>query len=74
MHKLYGQVCIKLPARRVVKEAWDKREEFHQSKEFIWFETTCPWKAHVFDLEKEEELEGHIKFAFFKDGRGMYRI
>ena len=25
-------------------------------------------------IEKEKELEGHIKFMFYKDGRGMTRI
>ena len=28
----------------------------------------------MLSLEKEKELVGHIKFAFFKDGRGMVRI
>lgn len=28
----------------------------------------------MLDLEKENELEGHIKFVFFKDGRNMVRI
>lgn len=63
-----------LPARRLVQQAWDDREKFHPSKEFVWFEDFCPWKSHLLDIEKENELEGHIKFAMFKDGRGMCRV
>lgn len=63
-----------MPARALVQEAWDKRETFHPSKEFLFFHTTCPWKEHLYAIEKENELEGHIKFSFFQDGRGMYRI
>ena len=74
VHKLYGQVNIVLPAKEVVKEAWDSRESFHASKQFIWFEKSCPWKEHVYELEKSTEQEGLIKFAFFKDGRGMFRV
>lgn len=63
-----------MPARKIVQEAWNAREKFHPSKEFIWFETTCPWKEHLLDIEKENSLEGHIKFALYKDGRNMTRI
>lgn len=65
---------IMLPARQVVQEAWDNREKFHPSGEFLWFETTCPWKSHLYDIEKENELFGKIKFALYKDGRNMFRI
>ena len=40
----------------------------------MWFETSCPWKSHLLDIERENNLEGHIKFVFFKDGRGMFRV
>ena len=63
-----------LPARQVVQKAWDERFNFHPSGEFLWFEKWCPWKEHVFDMEKENGLVGKIKFAFYKDGRKMYRI
>lgn len=74
IHTLYGQVQILLPARQNVLEAWNSREAFHSSKEFLWFETTCPWKGHLYEIEKENDLFGLIKFAFYKDGRGMYRV
>lgn len=55
VHKLYGQVNIVLPAKKIVQEAWDARESFHSSNQFIWFEKSCPWKEHVYELEKTTE-------------------
>ena len=74
IEKIYGQVNILIPARRVVLEAFNNREKFHPSKEFIWFEKTCPWKEHLNNIEKDNDIYGSTKFVFFKDGRGMYRI
>jgi uncharacterized UPF0160 family protein len=63
-----------LPARNVVKEAFEARETFHKSNQFLWFSKSCPWKEHVYELEKETSNEGLIKFAFYKDPRGMFRV
>lgn len=67
-------MCVYLPARISVEEAWNKRKEIDESGEFIAFEKTVPWKGHVLDLEKENKCEGLIKFAFYKDDRGMNRV
>lgn len=72
--ELYGIVHIMMPARKIVLEAWNARHQFHECGEFIWFEKTCPWKEHLLDIEKENDLHGHIKFAFYQDGRNMFRI
>ena len=63
-----------MPAFEIVKKAWDERKDFHESGEFIFMKTTCPWKDHLFTLEKEQELEGHAKFVMYQDERGLYRI
>ena len=34
----------------------------------------CPWKDHLFDIEEENKKEELIKFVFFKDDRGLFRI
>jgi uncharacterized UPF0160 family protein len=34
----------------------------------------CPWKEHTFDIEKEQDKEGLIKFVIFKEARGLWRI
>lgn len=62
-----------MPARGIVEDAWNKREEFHPSGEFLLIENSCPWKEHVFQLEKETKKEGLIKFVFYSDERGMFR-
>lgn len=63
-----------MPARKQVEEAWEKRTEFHESGEFMYIENSCPWKEHLNNIETENNLEGLIKFVFFKDTRGMTRI
>ena len=33
-----------------------------------------PWKEHLFQLEKEQGIEGQIMFALFADDKGMWRV
>ena len=40
----------------------------------MWFEAGCPWKEHLYEIEKENGAEGQVKFIFRKDQRGLYRI
>lgn len=74
MHKLHREVMIMQPARNIVKEMFEKREQFHPSKTFVLMEKTCPWKSHLFSLEKEHKVEGQTKFVFYQDERKMYRL
>lgn len=59
------------PARTLVQTAVDERFKVHPSGEIIEIQF-CPWKSHVFDLEKEQGIEGVIKFAIFGD-HGSWR-
>ena len=63
-----------MPAKSLVQESFEKRFEFHPSGEFLWFPKPCPWKEILHQIEKEKELEGIIKFVFYQDERGMYRV
>ncbi|ORZ19596.1 metal-dependent protein hydrolase [Absidia repens] len=45
-----------LPARTLVVEALDRRQEVHPSGQVIALERSCPWKEHLMDLEKEQGL------------------
>ena len=74
VHELYGKVMIIMPAQALVQQAWDNKDAFHKSGQFLWFEKSCPWKEHLYRLERDLQMEELIKFAFYKDGRGMYRI
>mmetsp|Transcript_8615 Transcript_8615/g.14566 ORF Transcript_8615/g.14566 Transcript_8615/m.14566 type:complete len:165 (-) Transcript_8615:50-544(-) len=74
IHNLYQVVNVFLPARRIVERSWIKRAEFHESNQLVWMEPMCPWKEHLANLERENDLEGLIKFVLYKDDRGMVRL
>ena len=41
----------------------------------IKLETACPWTEHLFELEKEKDLIGQIKFVLYKESeRDRWRI
>ena len=55
-------------------KAW-RSFQVDPSGEIIEFtEGGCPWKEHLFDLEKELEVEVPIKFAVFSDQNGKWRV
>ena len=74
LSKLFQEIMVVLPARSLVQTAWDKREKFHPSKMFLQLNGSCPWKEHVYDIEKENQQWYLIKFVFYKDARGMFRV
>ena len=74
MYHLHGQVLVKLPGFNIVKEAWDKREEFHASGELMELTQWAPWKEFVFEIEAEQQCQGKLKFAITKDGRGLWKV
>lgn len=71
---IYSVAQVFMPARKQVEDAWNKRETFNPSGEFMHIENSCPWKDHLFNIEQEQGKEGLIKFVFFTDNRGMYRV
>lgn len=64
------------PARHLVRQAMDNRYKIHPSGEIIEFPDgkACPWKEHLFQLEKELNLEPNVKFVLFSDSRGIWRV
>ena len=64
------------PARHLVKQALQNRFNVHSSGEIIEFPDgkACPWKEHLFQLEKELNLEPNIKFVLFSDNQGNWRV
>lgn len=64
-----------LPAREVVEEAVKKRHQIDPSGEVLLFpEGGCPWKEHLFALEKELQVETPIKFVLYPDQNGQWRV
>lgn len=50
-----------LPARSIVVEALEKRDQVHPSGQVIALERPCPWKEHLTELEKERGLDSEDK-------------
>ncbi|GBL50733.1 hypothetical protein ACI3LY_001510 [Candidozyma auris] len=70
--KGYGESW--LPARDIVEAAFDKRFETDKSGEVIVLERFCPWKEHLYAIEKEKDAQGVIKFVLFADSSSKWRI
>ena len=54
-----------LPARTVVEDAIKKAKETDSSGEIIVLESGCPWKEHLYDLEKELGVEKPLKYVVY---------
>ncbi|XP_033994605.1 UPF0160 protein MYG1, mitochondrial [Trematomus bernacchii] len=64
-----------LPARAVVEEAVKARHQVDPSGEVVLFsQGGCPWKEHLFSLEKDLKVESPIKFVLFSDQNGQWRV
>lgn len=50
------------PARSIVERAIKNRLSVHESGEILELEEACPWKEHLFELEKEHGIEGIAKY------------
>lgn len=73
--KLKDLTQSRLPAYKIVKEAWDERHNFHQSGEILYLSKFAPWKGNLNEIEKEANLSGIIKFVIFSDSNGSgYRV
>lgn len=68
-------VNCELPARKVVEEALLARSSVHESGEVICFKSGgCPWKTHLYELERVHSVEPLVKFVLYQDGSGMWRV
>ncbi|CAL9703819.1 unnamed protein product [Knipowitschia caucasica] len=64
-----------LPARAVVEEAVTNRLKVDPSGEVVVFpQGGCPWKEHLFELEKELKVTTSIKFVLFPDQNQHWRV
>lgn len=65
-----------LPARQLVKSAFEKRSEVHPSGRVIALERSCPWKEHLLDLEREQALtnDSNILYVLYPDESNNWRI
>jgi len=63
-----------LPAKTLVEEAFDKRFDTDASGEILVLSQFCPWKEHLYAIEKENQAEGQIKFVLFTDSSTKWRV
>jgi uncharacterized UPF0160 family protein len=62
-----------LPARSIVEKAIQNRAHIHGSGKILIFDQACPWKDHLFEIEKELSCEP-IFYALYQDMGGSWRI
>jgi len=65
-----------LPAREIIESAIKNRLEIDESGAIILLDKCgCPWKDHLFSVEKILGLSGEIKFVLFPDTpNGNWRV
>lgn len=80
---LIGQVFINLlngygkswlPAKTIVSKSFDSRFDVDKSGKVLVLDQFCPWKEHLYAIEKENGKEGEIEFVLFQDSSSKWRI
>ena len=70
--KGYGESWI--PAKSLVEEAIRNRFEVDRSGKIIVLKQFCPWKEHLYSIEREIGIENEIEFVLFEDNSGNWRV
>ncbi|KAL3236656.1 Myg1p RNJ42_01750 [Nakaseomyces bracarensis] len=69
-----GYALSWLPAKAIVAEAIKDRMIADASGKIVVLPQFCPWKEHLYEIEKEQGIEGQIEFVLFADSTGTWRI
>ena len=68
-------VDVELPARSLVEAALLDRMSVDPSGEVMALTNGgCPWKTHLYDLEKVHKVKALLKFVLYEDSSGMWRV
>lgn len=59
-----------LPARAIVAAAVKRRREDNDSGKIVVMREWAPWKEHLFEIEREEGVEGQVLYVVYKDMTG----
>jgi len=65
-----------LPARKIVEDAFNARSS-GPHEQILVFESSAPWKEHLFDIEREAQLreDKQILFVLYSEGAsGKWRV
>jgi len=63
-----------LPCRDIVLEAVNNSVKKTGSNEILCLAQFCPWKSHLFEIEKDLEIGGLAKFTIFQDQSKSWRV
>jgi len=74
--KIEYYISVWLPARKIVEDAFAKRGEVDSSMQILELEQSCPWKEHLFEIEKEKAVADNEKiiYVLYADNAGNCRI
>ena len=65
-------VEVELPARALVEEELRGRQAVHASGEVVVFASGgCPWKTHLYELERSMGVAPLVKFVLYEDSAKM---
>lgn len=62
-----------LKSKAIVEDALASRFDVDKSGKIIKLEKYCTWKTHIYNLEKEQNIE-EIEFVLYKDSSDTWRI
>lgn len=55
-----------LPGREIVEQCLLQRHSVHPSGAVFELSQYCPWKEHLYDLERKHGIEGQLKFCLYQ--------
>jgi len=68
-------VNCELPARTLVEEALLTRAQTHACGQVICLPNSgCPWKTHLYELERKHNVAPLVKFVLYMDSASMWRV
>lgn len=74
MNLLNGYGKSWLPAREIVEASFNSRFDVDKSGSVIILGQFCPWKEHLYAIEKDAGRQGEIKLVLFQDSSSKWRI
>lgn len=75
MESLHYAIKSWLPARSYVLKDLQQRHEVDASGRIMKLSQFVPWKSHIYELEREMNIEGEITYVLYNDDKdGSWRI
>ena len=71
---VFGKSKVVYPAYDVVKAAFLSRKDIHPSGKLLLLSPSCPWREHLFSLERELKLEGEVLFVCFENDKEEWML